>query len=60
MTPDNVKLLIKLLFSCLLFAGLFYLAVIGKIPASGYETLVIGALGAFGGYHANKNKGDGQ
>ena len=42
----------KLAASGALFASLFYLVLTGKIQASDYQTLAVGALGALGGFHA--------
>ena len=42
----------KLAASGALFASLFYLVLTGKIQASDYQTLAVGALGAVGGWHA--------
>ena len=45
----------KLAASGALFASLFYLVLTGKIQASDYQTLAVGALGAVGGWHARSN-----
>jgi len=42
----------KLAASGALFGSLFYLVLTGKIQASDYQTLAVGALGAVGGWHA--------
>ena len=43
---------LKLAASAGLFGSLFYLVLTGKIQASDYQTLAVGALGAVGGWHA--------
>ena len=45
----------KLAASGALFGSLFYLVLTGKIQASDYQTLAVGALGAVGGWHARSN-----
>ena len=45
---------LKLAASAGLFGSLFYLVLTGKIAASDYQTLAVGALGALGGYHAGR------
>ncbi len=45
----------KYLASGALLASLFYLVLAGKIQASDYQTLAVGALGALGGFHAARN-----
>ena len=45
----------KLAASGALFGSLFYLVLTGKIQASDYQTLAVGALGAVGGWHARSS-----
>ena len=45
----------KLTAAGALFGSLFFLVLTGKIQASDYQTLAVGALGALGGYHARGN-----
>ncbi len=39
-----------------LIGSLFYLVLTGKIQASDYQTLAVGALGALGGFHAGASR----
>ena len=51
---DNkvVSLALKYAAAGGLIGSLFYLVLTGKIQASDYQTLAVGALGALGGFHA--------
>ena len=46
------NMIVKYIAAGALFASLLYLVLTGKIQASDYQTLSVGALGALGGYHA--------
>ena len=47
-----VNLTLKYVAAGGLIGSLFYLVLTGKIQASDYQTLAVGALGALGGFHA--------
>ena len=55
----DTGLILKFVGTVLLFASLFYLVVIGKMSASDFQTLAVGALGALGGFHAGRFPGKG-
>ncbi len=57
MSENNVRLMIKLFFVLVLFLTLFYLALNKDITPNSYETLAVGSIAAFSGYHAQNKKG---